>query len=513
MSERRRNLVFAAVAGAIGFAFAWALTSPSLLVRINWDAGSLIAKLASGLVDKPWNAHFAELDLYVAAHALVRPFGGTWIDGVRFATAIFFAAGAAMIADLVRRLAGSRAVAAALTAVWMTAWVNVFLLLSLEDNILFLAPAAGVIAWCVRRADEWSLADSAGAALLAAAAALLSWQALVYLGPAFYCAAFAGPRARPLRARLRDAGALIAFFFAALVAYVLASALFSRYGARALLAELFSAPKGNFSMRPLGDVRGQLRAIGTAMKYFASHSAYSLPPSSLRLEVVGALTVAAEVALFAAATVWSWRARRWAMHVLAATLLLFTVVAPLYLDADYRYLVRYDFVPLCLVPLAALAVGAVRARRRFIAPAAAAALLALALAQAALGWRWQRAQLAGYPLEPKFARPHTEPYWYGREGRSWYAYFRALKRAHPRACRFLFALDEVSDGRWNLDIMGALYSELPRHEVIAPAAALRDWRFPPHALTRDAAELFVDDGCSYFSEDARRALTAPAPGG
>jgi hypothetical protein len=270
---------------------------------------------------------------------------------------------------------------------------------------------------------------------------------------------------------------------------------------------MFSRPSGSFAMRSVADVRGQLRVLGVAMSYFVAHGAYDLPKLPLSPEWLGGVTWALLLAALALATWWSWRRRRWPLHVLAASACLFCAVTPLYKDVEYRYLIRYDFLPPIAVLLIAGACGEWRARASWRVGRAslAAALGAIVFVQCALAGRWDQHRLANYPTLPTWLGPHPRDGWYGREGKSWYAYFRGVRLLHPGACRHVLALDEIADGRWNLDVVGSLWSELPAHEVIAPGG-VKGWRFPPRTVEPAAAAKYRDDGCTVFSDDARRVL-------
>ncbi len=503
---------FVAAAGVCGFALAWVATSARYLALINWDNGSFLSELASrhkGWSVMMWNAHFGALHTYLLGYYAVHPFGGTFADGFRFSDSVCFAVNVAVIASATWRLSRDRLVAALLTAAWATSWVMIFLLLTLEDNILFLAPAAGVLWLCALRADRWTARDSMWAGIWAGFACLMSWQAMVYLGPAFYCAAIAGPRNRPNRERARAAAVLFGAFFATLVAWCAMIAATSDHKFFALIREMFSRPSGSFEMRGLGDLRGHVRSLGAAMAFFLTHTAYDTPKFPISFELLGAITWILQLGTLAAATWWSRRVRRWPLHVLAATMCLFSFVTPFYKDVEYRYLIRYDFLPPIVVMLIAGAYGEFKtdSLRRKTRYALIAALSMIVIAQSALDVRWDRARLGGYASLATWLGPHPKSGWYGRDGKSWYGYFRSVRLARPDACRQVFALDEIADGRWNLDIVGSLWSELPKHEVIAPPGAVDKWRFPPRPVDPAVAINYLNDGCSVLTEDARRILT------
>jgi hypothetical protein len=508
MSDRR----FVAALFAVGFVFCWVFTSAPCLAFVNWDNGGFLSAIGSANERwsnwAPWNAHFAIQNVYWIGIWIVQPFGGTLIDGFRLGTSICFGLALAVIGEGARRLSGSRLLAALLGLTWMTAWVTFFLVLSLEDNILFLPSGAAVLCLCALRVDSWQWRHSLVAGVLAAAAALMSWQALLYLGPAFYAALVGGGRDRRALIRARDAALVIAAFFATLCLWILFIAATSRtQTVKMLWLCLFGRPTGRFDVRALSDVTGELHAIGVAGTYMIEHTAMNLKPFPLKPETVGAFMFVLALGAFAVATWASWRRRSWAPHVLAATLLLFLLVTPFYVDIDYRYLIRFDFLPIVVVLLLAMALRPLSDQRQ---PKLAVAVLLslLIVAQTAGALRYQHQQRASYPTLKTWIGPHPPAAFYGREGQPFYAYFRALRRAHANACRYVLAQGEISEGSWNLDLMGSLWSELPEHVIVGDAAEMKRYRFPPRGIASKEGARFLDDGCSYVSDDARRMIAA-----
>lgn len=510
--ERR----WSAAVGVVGFLLAWILTTPQLLGFINWDQGAYISGYATGRLTwstPPWNAHFGIGHVYWLAAKGAGSVGGTPIVGFRLANTIAFAAATVILARLLSTILRSRALGLLATGAWATAWVNLFLLLSLEDNVLYLPFVAGVVSLCVRRADAWSLRDSLIVSVLVGCAALVSWQALLYLGLAVYVAAVGGDRQRPIARRARDVAAVIAGFLSTLALYCLVIGLTSSLRVGALLASLFSRPTGSFTIRPITDVRGILDVLGTAASYMILHDlSFAKQPPALPLSRValGTIFFAAVVGLFLLASRVAWRRRSWAPHVLAASLGLFVLVTPLYRDVAFRYLIRFDFLPLFVVPLLALLVSEQRER-----PARAALALLLSVvcaAQLALALRWDVRRHAYYPSLPTYAEvPRPEPAWYGREGQSWYQYFHALRQQQPAACRYVFDLREVWESSWQFDQAAALWSELPGHVAIGSPDVVRGWRYPPRVVPLVTAQQarWLDEPCSWISPDARRLLSAP----
>ena len=160
--------------------------------------------------DAPWNAHFAIGHVYLIGVYLATALGGTIIDGFRLMDALAFGLTAGLLSDAARRLSGDRWLGALCALAWATAWVNLLFLFTLEDNPLYL-PAAAALFWLVvARRDRWTARQSVWAGALAAWAALQSWQALYYLGPAGYAALLFTPGAR--RAKIRAGAVVVAAF-------------------------------------------------------------------------------------------------------------------------------------------------------------------------------------------------------------------------------------------------------------------------------------------------------------
>ncbi|MSP61466.1 MAG: hypothetical protein EXR72_14190 [Myxococcales bacterium] len=267
-----------------------------------------------------------------------------------------------------------------------------------------------------------------------------------------------------------------------------------------------------------------LDTLGTGFAYHLSHSAYRLAsrPFSLSFATLGAIAFGGQVAIFTGATLWSWRLRQWTMHHLAASLLLFTAITSLHRDlAGYAELKRFDFVPLLLVLLLARALGELfppRSKRPRRLVAVWAALALLVAGQTALGLKWGPAFRATYvATAPWDVVPHPEPMMYGREGQSWFEYFRRIRERSPNACRHGFTIGELADASWNFDLSGSLWSELPDHLAIgesAQIAAMRvaRWRFPPRIMpVAQARAGHTAEGCAWVSAEAARLLAKPTP--
>src|SRR5262249_20372562 len=153
----------------------------------------------------PWNSHLGVGQIYVTGAWVARAFGGTIIDGLRLMGAIYFAVAAALIFDTCLHLCGAILLAALLTAAWMTAWVNLHYHLILEDNFLFLAPAAALLRVCVLRAGAFDRRDALAAGAFGLLGYLGSVSALPYLAPAVLTSIYGGESGRSWKRRALDA--------------------------------------------------------------------------------------------------------------------------------------------------------------------------------------------------------------------------------------------------------------------------------------------------------------------
>jgi hypothetical protein len=159
-------------------------TGPAILALINWDNAAYVwdnaAYVANSAVGRmtwsypPWNKHYGVHLILWFGVKVARLFGGTHVDGFRLVEAVFFGLAAAVTSDLLRRLLRDRLLAGLLTGAWMAAWVNLFLIITLEYNILFLATGAMLLWLCVVRIDAWDWRTSVGAGLIAGVGVLVS---------------------------------------------------------------------------------------------------------------------------------------------------------------------------------------------------------------------------------------------------------------------------------------------------------------------------------------------------
>ena len=517
-----RDTLWNAAVVSVAVVFAWLCTIPSAIALINWDNAAYIAEMASGGYSwshLPWSSHLGIGQEYKLGVWLAQVFGGTVIDGFRVVNAAFFAAACLILFDTSRRLCASRVQAAVLTALWATAWVNLHYHLILEDNFLFLAPCAAMLRICVLRAEAWRPRDSLVAGTFCLLGLLGSYQALPYIFAAGYTALLAP--GRTLSIRVRDAALVGVGFVATLLTWMVFTAATSRLSWKVVSAQVLMGPQPNYLPRSpallikyILDGHSVLQTLGNGVLWNLSFHAYTLPfgPPMSRW-ALGVLAVVLLVAVFVWATRWSWRTRHFGPHILAATLLLLTFATSIHKDeVEYTGLKRYDFVPLLLVFLAAFLLGELRKHsvRDIFARVGLTLALVVVLAQLALGLRWTVLEQARYVTTSGWNQfPHPEPMMYGREGKSWFRYFRDLDREHHDACTLVFSYGEIADSTWNFDITGSLYSEVHDHLVVADDAMIARFqpsrrRVVPHLVRPQEASI---PSCAWVSKEARQLLT------
>lgn len=528
-SESRVLLLLA----PLGFLLAWFLTSPQLLLGINWDAAAYVAGVATGRITwstTPWNNHFAMGHLWFLFGRLGVRCGGTTIDGFRLCSALFFAVMSGVFAQTAFHLCRQRILAALLTLVFMTSWANTVLTMAVEWNVYFLAPASAIIWLSLTRLSRWRWQHSAVAGLLGAGAALISWQAAPYLFPAGYAAFFGcyahrseGGAARPwsgLVRRVRDVAIILATFFAGLVGWSLLVAATSSQRAATLIRVQFSRPVPSALPHGLLDlgqlilnVPAQLRSTGIATAFMLLHDfSFHLPRYIVPYWVFGAATTLGVFALFALCTRRLIRQRDLRTHLLASTLLVLLLLTSLwheYWKWEYATMKRFNFLPLLLWLILASLLRDARLGRRG-RTLLSIGLLLLGVFQLSQTVRFARRWHALHLELPSYIDSvHTENSWYGRAGRSWFSYFRHLRQQNPAACRFVFALDEFREAGWNFDMVASLSSELPNHVVLGQPSSVADWRYPPRIVpVQVARQKGLAEACAVVSKDARRLLEA-----
>jgi hypothetical protein len=509
--------------GIVGFTAVWILTSPSCLLFINWDNAAYLADFGRGIGwnHRPWNVHFAIGHLYLALSWPVRAFGGGLIDGFRFTNALFVGGTTALFADTALRLARSRALAVLVPLAWLSLWGTLYLVATLEDNLLYLLPALGALRVTVLRVDRWHPRDSVLAGTLGGLAMLAATQAAMYVAPAVWAAIIGGSRGRSVGTRARDVALVLMACVAAMCAWTLLLApTVSWFRLGDLLRIQFSTPQPNMFPKSgtelwwlLSDVGAMLRTVGVGVQLtlWPLGRGAPLPPPSLRTPLpegvlaLGLVAVMVEVALFAWLTLGAVRSGRRAGHLLAATLLLFTVAAGLYQERPWFWEIkRYDFLAPVGLVLAAWLLGEARPERRRTTERAATLALSVVVVVDIAVFASYRSHYGTTLPETEaswVAGEHPPPAWYGREGLPWFGYFRRIRSEHPEACAYVFSVRELTECTWNHDITASLYNELPRYQLLAqPWERPAQTRFPlryttPRAVRRD---------CAWLSDDARR---------
>ncbi len=485
------------VVATLALVWAWIASGPLLVLGLNWDTASYIALYASGngsWRDLPWNSHFALGPIYSLGYALVRPFGGTFIDGARALGALAFAMAVATAAHVAQRLCGW--VGALWAGLYAGAWGVGVLLLTVEDNVLYLPVAVGLLALAVLRLHDWRWHHSVTAGALGALGILVSWQAGLYLFAPLYVAALHGGAERSVRRRVRDLAALVATTLATLHVYLLVfRGLSDATSLPGLWHTLFSRPSPSFFPTSWHDVftllshpRQVFRHVGLGVVGTLGHNMTRVPWLSPWLPGLGLLSLLAVGLATAWATARARRTGRWHLQVVLTVSLGLLIATALYVDLPADKHKRYDFVPLIACFLGAAAWGEFELRKHNKAwgPAALALLCMLQFIWVVAGARAIRKEL-----------PQREPLGYHARGEvPWFVYFRQLRRAHPHACRFTFSFDETwAHARYQLEIPAGLWSELPDHRLVGDPTRISDWPRPVKMVSPQELEPAL--GCEW----------------
>ena len=120
-----------ATAAVLGATIAWWATSPSRLILINWDQAAYVTHIArggSGWSLPPWSNHFAVGQYQHIGVLVARALGGTTIDGFRLVKAVLVACTGAAFASAAFSLSRSRVIALGLTAAFLAAFSQLFLI-------------------------------------------------------------------------------------------------------------------------------------------------------------------------------------------------------------------------------------------------------------------------------------------------------------------------------------------------------------------------------------------------
>lgn len=506
---------------ALAIVFAWLCTLPSAIALINWDNAAYIAEIASGGYDWshiPWSSHLGVGQEYKLGVWVAQALGGSVIDGFRLVNALVFAAASWVLFDAGRRLMQSRGLAALLVLFWATFWVNLHYHLILEDNILFLAPAAAMLRICVLRIGDWRARDSLLCGMFCLLGFLGSYQALPYIGAAAY-AALLGP-GRPLVRRLRDAVLVGVGFLGAMLAWMVLIVSTSKLTWKVVTHQITMGPDPLYMPRSLRtilayvfDGHSLFETLGNGVVWNLSFHAYKLPGQPIISRwTLGLVATLLMLGMLAWATRWALKTKQWAPHLLIATMLMLTLSTSLHKDLEeYTGLKRYDCVPLIMTFVLAFVLAELR-QRQSLRKLAFAIVVVIALvipAQFAFGLRWSVKEQARYVTTSSWNRfPHPEPMQFGREGKSWFKYFRDLDREHRDACTLVLSYGEIADSTWNFDITGSLYSEVRNHMVVINDDMVARFRpasrrVVPHLVHAADAQI---PACAWVSPAAKELL-------
>jgi hypothetical protein len=498
----------------------WLATSPRWLVHINWDAGSYLHQIASGTLrwsSPTWTAHAALQYLYLAACACAGLFHGTPADGFRLLGAVCFAISAGAMAYAGSKTTGRLSWSVLVVAFWASAFVTQFLTFTLEDNIVFITPSIVLCALIAVVHRRWRLRHGFLAGLLASASLLLSIQGVLYILVPLLFAAFVPRRRRMVAWRVLNLAAVGLGVWCGLALFVGWTVGVSALPWQEAIAHLLERPTSTFPstrealLAQVFDVGASLRMIGvaTALQTLCNRQPFTLEQTLIDL---GTVVVSFQIALVLATGLLARRRRQPLPLFFALVLFGLTALTSLYRDVEYAYLKRTDFVPVVLAFLVMVAVGTTRpssGTRRVMAT-----LIGLVVvAQLVSGLTWRSVEVESYETLDATVLERRIPGYHGLppEG-SYLRHFRNLARANPSACAFVFDLSDVRAGRWNPDVTGTLWSELPNHYVLASARTMRAWPRPLRALDAsdpDAVKRMVS-GCAWLSAAARKRLGWPA---
>jgi hypothetical protein len=193
-------------------------------------------------------------------------------------------------------------------------------------------------------------------------------------------------------------------------------------------------------------------------------------------------------------------------QLLSAGFLALTLASAIYLDLPIDKYKRYDYIPMFL-SLGGAALAAHLTQRKALLRKTNLILglgvLLVLGTQGLLAYRWNRQWYDRLPTS-------TPLNYLGHERQTWFAYFRALRKAHPDTCAFVLAFDEVKYGRYQLEIPAALLSELPRAVVVGAPPNAAGW---PHPLPLDAGSAAATSrqSCAWVSPVAQAILFPGQP--
>ncbi|MDX2022825.1 MAG: hypothetical protein SF187_21510 [Deltaproteobacteria bacterium] len=459
----RADIALPVAIAFIALLWAWVASGPWLASGVNWDTASYVALYASGQgspAQLPWNSHFGLGPVYAGGARLARLWGGSWLDGVRTVNAIALAGAAFVLARFGHHFAG---VAGGLwSLLYVSSWGVAQLLLTLEDNVLYLPFGAALLSLALRHVHAWTARRSVAAGVLGACGVLMSWQAGLYLFPAIYVASVCGKRSP--RVRVRDVALIIGAALVTLVAFVLAFGLWARDGLNDLFATLFSRPSPSFFPTSLAEFASLWLQRRRVLAQLGAGLAGQVGPYTATSNALTSVGLAAFV-LIVAAAVSVWRRHHTPRLVWMIAFAAIALATALYLDLPVDAYKRYEFVPLFVTTGAAMATARV-AKHKTLVAAFAVLCAVVSLSVDVVHARNYRERL------PKLQPTH----YHGFATEPWFVNFRRLRAEHPEACMFTLPLDKaLLHGRYQLEIPAALWSELPAHQLVGDPALVQDW--------------------------------------
>ncbi len=508
-----RALVVGCVAAAlVGVAVSWIGTAPRHLTGLHWDTGSYLARFATTSdrwrnVGVPWLSHLALPQIYIGACALAELVGGSCFAGFRALQALCLGGALALFFVVAARLSRSYALGLVLVLCLATAWGTLVLVFGMVDDLVHWPAEMGVLYVCLTRIDDWRDRDSLVAGLLVAAASLVSLQCVLWMLPALFVATLLGG-ARRWRVRARHAALLVGTFVALLLVWGLVLGLTTYTPMRTVFGVMTARPQASYvpkdarGLRNLFDAHQFLRHLGVGIaqqlaSVFESDWIYAAWPS------IGGWLVAVEIVAFGVCVV-GYRKKRVGprLLLLTFTLLAFTLVTSMYHDHITEKYKRYAFLTLFTFALFAAIVGAIARARRTVVGVSVGVAALVAVAQLVHGVGENR---EWHESQPYF--PHGLADYLGRDHLSWMAYFEALGRANPRACRFVFDVQELTTARWNHEVTAALVTELPRYAMIGRPPEVARWKEKPPLIAPGAYNQVLE--CDWLSPQARTRLQSP----
>ncbi|HZI13115.1 MAG TPA: hypothetical protein VE153_22220 [Myxococcus sp.] len=376
----------------------------------------------------------------------------------------------------------------------MTSACNLFLLRTLEDDVLYLPWQVALLGLLVSRLETWSARDAWLSGLLLGGAWLVHYPALVWAGPLVLACASAGPREQPWYSagRLKRLGAVRLGGLVVVLAFG---------GVRWLYGGSWGSCV-DLLLLPPNAVVGLRSSMGWMLVRLSSLPAVLVPFWPLQESVRQSLLVYL-LRLLVAAVILGWtvvmlvrplwrKAAPATPRERASTFVLRSLVictVPSFIMPDGAFYERLSHVPLFTLVLIGLRLAP---STLTAAPATEAALPAPSLAPRRGAWATAALVCASLLWAA----------WQER-GSSWMARYTALRTAHPDACHFVFAESEFVPG--SIKEYGrafALREALPSHQLIRTSNA--NWKIAPNFITADQARSGHRD-CVWYS-DASRAL-------